>query len=352
MAHNPSIKPLIRALAGEQLAVPPIWLMRQAGRYLPEYRAIREKVDGFLDLCLNPKLAAEVTLQPIRRFGFDAAILFSDILVVPYALGRRVTFEAGEGPRLDALAQPSELRRLRSEIDETMLAPIYETIKYVKQELAEQVALLGFCGAPWTVATYMIAGRGTLDQIAARLFAYRHPEEFSKLIEILIEASSRYLIGQFEAGVDAVQIFDSWAGVLPPAEFRKWCIEPSARIIAIVRRRVPTAKVIGFPRGAGTVLGHYLAAVAVDAIGIDWTIDLAFAREHIQRQKPIQGNLDPLALLAGGKALDEAVDAILDAFGHGAFIFNLGHGVLPDTPLSHVERLVARVRARSAQQDK
>ena len=318
--------------------------MRQAGRYLPEYRAIRGKTDSFLDLCFNPKLAAEVTLQPMRRFGFDAAILFSDILVVPHALGQRVTFEEGEGPRLDALDQPSALHRLRRQIDHANLAPVYETIERVKQELSPAVALLGFCGAPWTVATYMVAGRGSLDQLPARQFAYRHPDAFGELIEILIEASASYLIRQFEAGVDAVQIFDTWAGVLPPDEFRKWCIEPCARIVAAVRRSVPGAKIIGFPRGAGTKLTAYLAAVSVDAVGLDWMIELGFARDRIQKARPVQGNLDPLALLVGGAALDRAIDAILEAFAAGPFIFNLGHGVLPETPIAHVERLIARVR--------
>jgi uroporphyrinogen decarboxylase len=322
--------------------------MRQAGRYLPEYRAIREKVDNLLDLCLNPKLAAEVTLQPIRRFGFDAAIIFSDILVVPYALGQHVTFEGGEGPRLEALADPLALRRLRGAIDHRALAPIYETIERVKHELPRKVALLGFCGAPWTVATYMIAGYGTVDQIPARLFAYRYPEAFAELIDMLVEASAGYLIRQFEAGVEAVQIFDTWAGVLPADQFRKWCIEPAARIVAAVRKRIPGAKVIGFPRGAGTELDRYLAAVAVDAVGLDWMIELTFARDHIQTRRPIQGNLDPLALLVGGETLDRAIDAILEAFMHGPFIFNLGHGVLPETPIAHVERLTARVRGTAA----
>ncbi len=232
------IKPLLRVLAGERTPIPPIWLMRQAGRYLPEYRAIRGKSESFLDLCFNPQLAAEVTLQPIRRFGFDAAILFSDILVVPHALGQRVSFEEGEGPRLDAIDDPSALHRLPREIDQATLAPVYETIGRVKQELPSDVALLGFCGAPWTVATYMIAGCGSVDQLPARQFAYRYPEAFAELIEMLVEASASYLIRQFEAGVDAVQIFDTWAGVLPPDEFRKWCIEPCARIVAAVRRSV------------------------------------------------------------------------------------------------------------------
>jgi uroporphyrinogen decarboxylase len=340
--------PLLCTLAGERTAIPPIWLMRQAGRYLPEYRAIRSKTETFLDLCFNPKLAAEVTLQPIRRFGFDAAILFSDILVVPYALGQSVSFEDGDGPKLDALDQPLALRRLRHELDQTKLAPVYETIARVKKELSADVALIGFCGAPWTVATYMIAGRGTVDQFPARQFAYEYPETFAGLIEILVEASSAYLIRQFEAGVDAVQIFDSWAGILPSGEFRKWCIEPCAKIVAAVRDRVPAARIIAFPRGAGTKLTEYIAGVAVDAVGLDWAIDLGFARDQIQTHRPVQGNLDPLALLTGGEPLDRGVEDILRALAGGPFIFNLGHGVLPETPLAHVERLVARVRGGAA----
>lgn len=322
--------------------------MRQAGRYLPEYRAIRQKTDTFLDLCFNSELAAEVTLQPIRRFGLDAAILFSDILVVPHALGQRVSFEGGEGPRLDALADPAALRRLRPQIDQNALSPVYEAIVRVKRELPSDVALIGFCGAPWTVATYMIAGRGTSDQLPARLFAYRDLKAFDELIGILVQASAEYLVHQFEAGVEAVQIFDSWAGILPPDEFRKWCIEPVARIVVAVRERIPNAKIIGFPRGAGTGLTGYLAAVAVDAVGLDWTVDLNFARQSVQKLRPVQGNLDPLALLVGGPTLDTSVDRILEAFKSGPLIFNLGHGILPDTPIAHVERLIARVRGSSA----
>ena len=337
-------KPLLRVLSGERIPIPPIWLMRQAGRYLPEYRAIRSKTESFLDLCFNPELAAEVTLQPIQRFGFDAAILFSDILVVPHALGQRVSFEEGNGPRLDAIDDPSALHRLSREIDQAKLAPVYETIGRVRQELPPHVALLGFCGAPWTVATYMIAGSGSVDQLPARQFSYRHPDAFSELIEILVASSASYLIRQFEAGVDAVQIFDTWAGVLPPDEFRKWCIEPCARIVAAVRHRVPNARIIGFPRGAGTKLARYIESVPVNAVGLDWMIELGFAREQVQTMRPVQGNLDPLALLVGGPALDRSIDAILEAFAAGPFIFNLGHGVLPETPLTHVERMLARVR--------
>jgi uroporphyrinogen decarboxylase len=337
-------KPLLRVLAGGCEPVPPIWLMRQAGRYLPEYRAIREKAGSFLDLCFNPQRAAEVTLQPIRRFGFDAAILFSDILVVPHALGQRVTFEDGEGPRLDALKDPAALSRLDREIDHARLEAVYEAIGRVKQELPPAVALLGFCGAPWTLATYMIAGIGTVDQLPARRFAYQFPDAFAKLIDKLVEASTSYLIRQFAAGVDAVQIFDTWAGILPDDEFQRWCIEPCARIVAAVRAHVPDAAIIGFPRGAATGLGRYLDAVAVNAVGIDWTVELGFARDRIQSRKPLQGNLDPLALSIGGAALDRSIDAILEAFSRGPFIFNLGHGVLPDTPIAHVEQLIARVR--------
>lgn len=339
------IKPIIRVLQGERQSVPPIWLMRQAGRYLPEYRAIRRKADNFLDLCFDPKLAAEVTLQPIRRFAFDAAILFSDILVIPYALGQRVSFEQAEGPRLEAIKDESALHRLRQEIDQAVLAPVYETIDRVAKELPGNVALLGFCGAPWTLATYMIAGMGTPDQLPSREFAYRHPRAFAELIDRLVEASAAYLIRQFDAGIDAAQIFDTWAGNLPPDEFRNYCIEPCARIVAKVRKRIPNARVIGFPRGAATKLKKYIAAVPVDAVGLDWMIDFDFAREEIQSQRPVQGNLDPLALLIGGKTLDAATDRIIEVFASGPFIFNLGHGVLPDTPIAHIERLIARVHA-------
>jgi uroporphyrinogen decarboxylase len=340
--------PLLSVLEGERQAVPPIWLMRQAGRYMPAYRAVRQKVETFLDLCFSPQLATEVTLQPVRRFQFDAAILFSDILVVPHALGQSVSFEAGEGPRLDALSEPVALDRLRETIDHAILAPVYETITRVKQSLLPNVAFLGFCGAPWTVATYMIAGRGTPDQTPARAFAYRHGDAFARLIDILVNASASYLTAQLEAGVDAVQIFDTWAGMLPPDEFDKWCIDPTARIVAMVRERIPQAKIIGFPRGAGTNLVRYVENVPVNAIGLDWMIDRGHARDHIQTRRPVQGNLDPVVLLAGGEPLERAIDATLEAFANGPYIFNLGHGVLPETPVEHVERLIARVRAWKA----
>jgi len=320
--------------------------MRQAGRYLPEYRAIREKAGGFLDLVFNPQLAAEVTLQPIRRFGFDAAILFSDILVIPYALGQQVGFEAGEGPRLDPIADRTDFERLGSEVDHHALGPIYETLSIVKDHLDPRVTLLGFCGAPWTVASYMVAGRGTPDQAPARLFAYRDAAAFAVLIDVLVEASASYLVQQLKAGADAVQIFDTWAGILPPHEFARWCIEPTQRIVTAVREQVPGAKIIGFPRGAGGLLRHYVEHVSVDAVGLDWTVDKVFARTEIQSRMPVQGNLDPVALVAGGTALDRSVDSVLEAFSGGPFIFNLGHGITPDTPIDHVEQMLARVRGK------
>jgi uroporphyrinogen decarboxylase len=339
--------PLLDVLSGQSSAIPPIWMMRQAGRYLPEYRKIRETVPGFLDLCFTPKLAAEVTLQPIRRFGLDAAILFSDILVIPHALGQMVRFSAGEGPLLAPTMSATEISSLRERIDQAVLAPVYETIRHVRTELSSDVALLGFGGARGPAPTYLGAAPATPDQAPARLFAYREPTAFAALIDILVEASSDYLVEQLSAGVDAVQIFDTWAGVLGGQEFDRWCVAPTRRIVANVRGRVPSAKIIGFPRGAGTSLTRYVDQVAVDAVGLDWMVDRQFAREQLQSRRPVQGNLDPLALLAGGAALDGAIDEVLAAFAAGPFIFNLGHGILPETPISHVEQMLARVRGSS-----
>jgi uroporphyrinogen decarboxylase len=337
-------KPIIDVLNGGLRKPPPVWLMRQAGRYLPEYRALREKAGSFLDLVYNPELAAEVTLQPVKRFGFDAAILFSDILVVPHALGQSVTFAAGEGPLLEPIKNRTDFERLTSQIDHKVLAPVYETVQRVRAVLPPAVALLGFCGAPWTVATYMVAGRGTPDQGPARLFAYRDAAAFDVLMDVLVEASASYLVRQLQAGADAVQIFDTWAGVLPPEQFARWCIAPTKRIVTMVRLQVPRAKIIGFPRGAGSQLPRYVAETGVDAVGLDWMIDRDFARERVQSVVPVQGNLDPLVLLAGGAALDRSVDSVMEAFAGGPFIFNLGHGILPETPIAHVEQMLARVR--------
>jgi uroporphyrinogen decarboxylase len=337
-------KPILDVLGKQVGKPPPVWLMRQAGRYLPEYKVVRAKAGDFLRLCLTPELATEITLQPVRRFGFDAAILFSDILVIPYALGQRVWFSEGEGPRLDPIVNRAGLAQLQMGLDNERLRPIYETIAKVKESLPPAVALLGFCGAPWTVASYMIAGRGTLDQAPARLFAYGDSQGFAVLIDMLVECSANHLIRQLKAGVDAVQIFDSWAGVLPFEEFRRWCIEPVQRLVLKVRREVPSAKVIGFPRGVGAGICPFMREVAVDAIGLDWTMDLNFARTHIPPHITVQGNLDPLVLLAGGEALDRSIDRIIAAFSDRSFIFNLGHGVLPQTPIAHVEQMLARIR--------
>jgi uroporphyrinogen decarboxylase len=341
---NPVNKPVLEVLNGRRQPVPPVWMMRQAGRYLPEYRATRAQAGGFLDLCFNPQFAAEVTLQPIRRFGFDAAILFSDILVIPHALGRKVTFAAGEGPQLEPI-DAKAIAGLPAAVDHAALAPVYATIARVKGELPAATTFLGFCGAPWTVATYMIAGHGTPDQAPARLFAYRDPQAFAQLIDVLVQASTEYLVRQLRAGVDAVQIFDTWAGVLGPQEFERWCIAPTRRLVENVREQVPDAKIIGFPRGAGTQLRRYAERVKVDAVGLDWMIDRDFARQTIQSLLPVQGNLDPLVLLAGGAALDREVDAVLEAFAAKPFIFNLGHGITPETPIAHVEQMLQRVRA-------
>lgn len=335
----------LRALSGETLPKPPLWLMRQAGRYLPEYRELRAKAGGFLDLCYNPQWAAEVTLQPIRRFGFDAAILFSDILVIPHALGQKLWFAQGEGPRLEPVADETRFGEIREEIDPDVLGPVYETVRRVKTALPAGTALIGFCGAPWTVATYMVAGRGTPDQGPAKELFRRDPSLFARLIDRLVVNSAAYLNAQIDAGVDAVQIFDSWAGSLGPDDFRRWCIEPTRRIVDLVRARHPQAKIVGFPRGAGAGIPAYVRETGIDAVGLETEIDRSFVREAIQKLVPVQGHLDPLLLRAGGPELDREIEAIRAAFGDSPFVFNLGHGILPDTPIAHVERLVELVRA-------
>jgi len=337
-------KPFMDVLTGTRQPVPPVWMMRQAGRYLPEYRALRAQAGGFLDLCFNPEHAAEVTLQPIRRFGFDAAIIFSDILVVPHALGRSVRFEVGEGPRLDPLDTPEKIKTLATVADFTKLEPVYEALRRVRAALDPKITLIGFCGAPWTVATYMIAGQGTPDQAPARMLAYRAPNDFAKIIDVLVENSIQYLLSQLAAGADVLQIFDTWAGVLPPREFARWSIEPTQRIVAGVRAKVPDAKIIGFPRGAGAQLPLYVERTGVDGVSIDWAAEPSVIRERVQNRVAVQGNLDPLALIAGGAALDRAVDDVLENYASGRFIFNLGHGIQPETPIAHVEQMLARVR--------
>lgn len=317
--------------------------MRQAGRYLPEYRELRAKAKGFLDFCYTPAMAAEATLQPIRRFHFDGAILFSDILVVPHAMGQTVSFETGEGPRLDPIETPEDLDKLGA-FDIEKLSPVFETIDRVKTELPADVAFIGFCGAPWTVASYMIAGKGTPDQAPARLFAFRNHAAFQKLIDRLVEASVEYLIGQIDAGVEAVQIFDSWAGVLPANEFESWCAKPIRRMVATLKEKRPHAPVIAFVRGADAQLPSLTRLLNADGYGLDTALDARWAAAETAPDICLQGNLDPLALLAGGQALDREVDTILAVFAGRPHIFNLGHGILPQTPIEHVERLIARVR--------
>ncbi|MGP0061184.1 MAG: uroporphyrinogen decarboxylase [Beijerinckiaceae bacterium] len=338
-------KKLIRTIRGEVLRPAPIWLMRQAGRYLPEYRELRARSGSFLEFCYNPKVAAEATLQPIRRFGFDAAILFSDILVVPDAFGQKVSFESGEGPRLEPIETAEDIRRLHDSIDLEHLSPVFEALDRIKQQLPSETALIGFCGAPWTVASYMIAGRGTPDQAPARLFAYRFADLFQRLIDRLVEGSIAYLGRQIEAGVDVVQIFDTWAGVLPALEFERWCRAPITRIIAGLRDRFAQVPIIVFPRGAGLHLSDFAERTGADVIGLDSSTDLSQAMALCDEKRVFQGNLDPLALLAGGAALEQAVRSILSATRDRAHVFNLGHGILPETPIANVEHLVRLLRA-------
>lgn len=331
---------------GQSLDPPPIWLMRQAGRYLPEYRKTRAIAGSFLDLCYNPTLAAEVTLQPIRRYGFDAAILFSDILVVPDGLGQKVDFLEGEGPVLEPLTSGAALAKLSLDAAERKLAAVLETVARLRQDLPAETALIGFCGAPWTVATYMVGGRGSPDQAAARLIAYRQPDFFSALIDILVEASVAYLAGQVRAGADVLQIFDSWAGSLPDDEFEQWVIKPTRRIVEAVRRVCPDTPIIGFPRGAGAGALSYVDATGVDGIGCDTQVPIAYMRDAFGARSVVrQGNLDPLLLTTGGPAMERRITDICWAMRGRPFIFNLGHGIVPQTPPEHVTRLVDLVRS-------
>jgi uroporphyrinogen decarboxylase len=339
-------RPLLRVFAGEVVTPPPIWLMRQAGRYLPEYRALRAQAEDFLKFCYTPELAAEATLQPIRRFGFDAAILFADILLVPDALGQGVCFVEGEGPRLEAIRSDADLARLNERATRPKFARVFETVARVRQGLPTETELIGFCGAPWTVATYMVGGQGSADQADARLWAYRDAQGFQRLIDLLGDVSVDYLSGQIEAGADVVQIFDSWAGSLPDAQFRRWVIEPTRRIVARLKERHPNVPVIGFPRGAGMQARFYAAETGVDGVSCDTAMPLEFVARELSSRTVVQGNLDPLLLVTGGEALDRRVGEILAAFSHRPFIFNLGHGIVPATPPENVARLVELVRGR------
>ena len=333
---------LLDTLRGHSGPRRPVWLMRQAGRYLPEYRALRAEKGGFLELVHDSEAAAEVTLQPIRRFGFDGAILFSDILVIPHALGQDLAFLEGEGPHLSPPLVDSALGVLKAAPER--LEPIYRTVRRVREQLGPDTTLLGFAGSPWTVATYMIAGQGSRDQHAARGMAYRDPAALQAIVDAIVALSVEYLSGQIEAGAEAVQLFDSWAGSLAPAEFERWVIAPNAAIVAALKARHPDVPVIGFPKGAGEKLPAYARETGVDAVGVDETIDPAWAGRELPAGMPVQGNLDPLLLLAGGDALDAAARGILDAFAVRPHVINLGHGIDKETPIAHVERLLAVVR--------
>jgi uroporphyrinogen decarboxylase len=341
-------KPLLNVLAGQATHPTPIWLMRQAGRYLPEYRKTRAKAASFLEFCFTPDLAVEASLQPIRRFGLDGAILFSDILVLPHALGRRVAFVEGKGPVLEPLRHSHELDRLTPQAVRENLAAVFETLHRLRQELPKDVTLIGFAGAPWTVACYMVEGEGSRDFQAARRLAYREPALFARLIDILSDATIDYLSAQIEAGAETLQIFDSWAGSLAEAELRRWSLEPLTRIVAALKLRHPEVPVILFPRGAGVLYQEFALASGAAAFSLDSSLPLAWAAEELQQRTVLQGNLDPLLLLEGGDAMRKGAERILRVLGNGPFVFNLGHGILPDTPPEHVAELVDLVRGWKA----
>ncbi len=337
-------KPMLAVLGGERLDPPPVWMMRQAGRYLPEYRALRAERGNFLNLVYDSEAACTITLQPLRRFPeLDAAILFSDILIVPFAIGQNLTFVAGEGPRLTPPLFEAQLDALVA--GPARLDPIYATVAKVKAGLAPEKTLIGFAGSPWTIATYMVAGQGSRDQSETRRFAYQDPDRFGAIIERIEAVTLDYLGGQIEAGAEAVQLFDSWSGSLSPAQFQRWVIAPTERLVKGIHARHPGIPVIGFPKGAGGKLAAYARETGVDALGIDETVDPLWAARELPAGLPVQGNLDPLALIAGGETMRSAVDAIIDAFSDRPHIFNLGHGILQDTPIGHVEAMLAYVKA-------
>jgi uroporphyrinogen decarboxylase len=345
MADDPK-KALCAVLAGKCITPPPWWLMRQAGRYLPEYREVRRKAADFIELCLTPALAAELTLQPIRRYRMSAAILFSDILMLPHALGQKLEYRDGEGPVLDPIRDVGDVHRLKPGSVGGRLDPVLEAVRRVRAQLDPATALIGFAGAPWTVAAYMVEGGGSRDFRLVRGWAYRDPEGFGALIDLLVEGTSDFLEAQIAAGVEVVQLFDSWAGVLPEAELERWVIAPTRRIVGALKERFPEVPVIGFPRGAGLLYRRYAEASGVDGLALDTTMPAGFARERLQPLLPIQGNLDPVALLVGGRVLETAVAELCRALGDGPWVFNLGHGVLPQTPPENVAALARLLAAR------
>jgi len=338
-------KTMLRALAGETLKTPPVWMMRQAGRYLPEYRQTRANAGGFLDLCYNPDFATEVTLQPIRRFGFDAAILFADILLLPQALGMDLWFETGEGPRLNPVNTVADLGKLKSkdEIHEK-LAPVYQSVRQIAAALPKETTFIGFAGAPWTVASYMVAGRGTPDQGPARNWMYRDPEGFGKLIDLVTEATIEYLAKQVEAGAEVVKLFDSWAGTLAGSCFAEYALKPAVRISKELKARFPGLPVIAFPRGVGAGYIDFADRKLFDGLAIDTSVPAEWARDVLQSNVTVQGNLDPLLLVTGGAALERETRRILDILGHGPYIFNLGHGITPDGEPANVEKMLKVIR--------
>ena len=336
--------PLLRVLSGESVWPPPIWLMRQAGRYLSEYRAVRAQAGGFIDLCMNPALATEVTLQPIRRFGFDASILFSDILMLPYALGQDLRYAEGEGPLLKPIRDHAGLAALQPARVEAAMDPIIETVTRIRAGLPPEVALIGFAGSPWTVACYMIEGHGSKEFAAVRGLAYRDPALFGALLDLLVEQTAAYLLRQIEAGADVVMLFDSWAGVLTAAQFRRYVIEPTSRIVQRIHASHPGFPIIGFPRLAGSMLGEYALGTGVACVGVDTGANPVHAAAAVPHTIAVQGNLDPLALVAGGEHLVSGIHTVLDAWRGRPAIFNLGHGIVPETPPEHVATLVDTVR--------
>lgn len=326
----------------------PFWFMRQAGRYLPEYRKLRAEKGGFLAMAFDPDAASEITMQPVRRFGMDAAIIFSDILVIPYALGQHLEFVAGEGPKLEAITDASGLDVLSDENFDEKLNPVYEAITKTRKALSDEgfdnTALIGFAGSPWTVATYMVEGGGSKDYATIKSWAYHDPESFGTLIDLIVKMTARYLIKQIEAGAEALQLFDSWASALDGDEFMRWCVEPNAKIVELVKAAHPDVPIIGFPKGAGYNYLAYARHVNVDALGLDSSVPLDWAVRELQPLKTLQGNLDPFCLLAGGEALKDKTQTILETLSAGSFVFNLGHGINKDTPISHVETMVKTVR--------
>lgn len=343
-SHTSSGSKFLRALGGEQAAIPPIWFMRQAGRYLPEYRELRAKAGSFLDLCYNPELAAEVTLQPIRRFDLDAAILFADILLIPHALGQKLSFVEGEGPRLDPAITSALLEGFRKQNVLEKLSPVFETVRRTRAALDPGKALIGFAGAPWTVATYMLAGGPSKDPAALRSVFYRDRPFMTALIDTLVETTTDYLVAQIDAGADAVQLFDTWASGLPWPVLDAVSVEPMDRIGRAVKKARPGTKVIFFPKGVGEKAGEYAMLPGCDAIGIDYGMDPSWARTHLSPHRTVQGGLDPLLVVEGGAAMEKAAASLLKLFHDVPYVFNLGHGFVPETPPEHVARLVDLVR--------